>query len=51
MTPLIRLVAGLALAEHTARLGRNRAGTVRQNLNQLLDGPLGTAAEEESDVD
>lgn len=43
MTPLIRLVAGLALAEHTARLGRNKAGSVRTNLNQLLDGPLGTA--------
>lgn len=50
MTPLIRLVAGLALAEHTARLGRNRAGTVRQNLNQLLDGSLGTAVDKDDDA-
>ena len=47
---LLRIVAGLVLAEHTARTsGVKQAGAVRRNLNNLLRGPLGAAEIEDVD--
>jgi hypothetical protein len=47
---LIRLAAGFALAETTARaIGVDRAGTIRRNLNQLLREALASPAEDIED--
>jgi hypothetical protein len=44
LEPLLRLAAGLAIAEHTARAsGVRDAGTVRRNLNELLSSALARA--------